>query len=78
MIPDQYANLFSSFDYRVPLPTYAFSEFNVLGTDRSGEVLFTWEPQKIMVFDDKNKINVEDWKSFYCEEINVNDFMAMF
>ena len=79
MIPDQYAELFSEFDTRIPLPSEAYREFNIIGTDVTAEALFVWNDQKIMVFEDENdKVEIEGWKAFHCNEIVINDFMALF
>ena len=79
MIPDQYAELFSKFDTRIPLPSDAYREFSIIGTNVTAEALFVWNNQKIMVFDDENdKIDIEGWKTFHCSEIATNDFMALF
>lgn len=79
MIPDQYADLFAEFDNRVPLPSEAYREFSVLGTDVTAEALFVWTDQKIMVFEDESeKVELEGWKSYCCSEIVVNDFMDLF
>jgi len=79
MIPDQYAELFSEFDTRIPLPSDAYREFSIIGTNVTAEALFVWNDQKIMVFDDENdKIEIEGWKTFHCNEIVINDFMDLF
>ena len=79
MIPDQYAELFSEFDTRIPLPSDAYREFSIISTNVTAEALFVWNDQKIMIFDDENdKIDIEGWKTFHCSEIATNDFMALF
>lgn len=79
MAPGEYYELFSTFDGRVPLPTEAYQVMTFVGTGIETEALFTWAENKIIVFDDESeKVELQGWNTFYCRDINTNEFAALF
>ncbi len=78
--PDNYADLFTDFDDKnIPLPDSALVSASVASKDITTEILFVWNNQRIMIFDDDQPIlHVEGWKSFSCSEINAMKFSKLF
>lgn len=78
--PDNYAELFTDFDDKnIPLPDSALVSAFVASKDITTEILFVWNNQRIMIFDDDQPIlHVEGWKSFSCSEINAMKFSKLF
>jgi hypothetical protein len=78
--PDCYAELFADFDDKhIPLPDLALVSANVCNSGASSEILFIWNNQHIMIFDDdQTPLHIEGWKSFYCKDINAMKFSRLF
>ncbi len=80
MIPEEYIDAFADMDeLRVPIPTESYSKILTSEAGVSSEVLFVWEPQKILVFDNDNqKLEVQGWRSMSVSEIKPLQFAKLF
>lgn len=80
MIPEEYIDAFQDMDeLQVPVPSRSYSRLGTEEDDRIAEVLFLWEPQKILVFDNDNqKVDVEGWTSYKVKDIKPLQFAELF
>lgn len=77
--PDNYADLFSDFDDKnIPLPDKGLVDVKT-SDGISTQVLFVWNKQKILLFDDdQESLKIDGWKSYVCKDINALKFSELF